>query len=78
MQKDKGKKALDIIEFGMIFFSVLNETDANELWDKGLICNIIKMYKNVLFLQQVVTFSRNVLINELYNWMIINFYDVYR
>lgn len=29
MQKDKGKKALDIFEFGMIFFSVLNETDAN-------------------------------------------------
>lgn len=50
MQKDKGKKALDIIEFGMIFFSVLNETDANLLRDKGLICNFIKMYKNVLFL----------------------------
>lgn len=50
MRKDKGKMALDIIEFGMIFFPVLNETDANLLRDKGLICNLIKMNKNVLFL----------------------------
>lgn len=70
MQKDKGKMALDIIEFGMIFFSVLNETDANLLRDKGLICNLIKMYKNV------VTLSRNLLINELYNCISIDIYDV--
>lgn len=50
MQKDKGKTALDIIEFGMIFFSVLYETGATLLRDKGLNCNLIIMYKNVLFL----------------------------
>lgn len=41
---------LGIIEFGIIFFLVFNEIDVNLLRDKGLICNLIKMYNNVLFL----------------------------
>lgn len=45
----------------MIFFLVFNEIDVNLLRDKGLICNLIKMYKNV------VIFFRNLLINEFYN-----------